>query len=364
VAGEFEIKQDRIRALLERHKLDGLLLRRVTNFSWATCGASACVNLAESNAEASLLITHTGRHLITNNIEAARLAREEKLDTDWEFHFTPWYEDQQVTIDALVRGLKLSGDSCGAGGLDLSRELSHLRANLTAEEGSRFRELGRLCAEAMDAAIRAVRPGQREHEIAGRLALECEQRGMQVTVNLVASDERVFAFRHPLPTDKRLERYAMLILCARKWGLVGSITRLVHFGRLPDELQRKAEAVRSVDAAFMAATEPGATLGKIFLEAVRAYASEGFPDEWQRHHQGGLGGYLPREILASPDSDIPVQAGQVLAWNPSITGVKSEDTILVKENENEVLTAIPGWPMQEVHTAGQTLFRPAILEVE
>jgi len=364
VAGEFEIKQGRIQTLLERHKLDGLLLRRVNNFAWATCGASAYVDRAESNAEASLLITRTGRHLITNNIEVARLAEEEKLESDWEFHFAPWHEGQQKTIDALVRGLRLGSDGCRAGGSDLSAELSHLRASLTVEEGGRFRELGRLCAEAMDAAVRAVRPGQREHEIAARLALESEQRGMQVTVNLVASDERVFAFRHPLPTDKRLERYAMLILCARRWGLVGSITRLVHFGRLPDELQRKAAAVRGVDATFMAATKPGATLGKIFLEAVRAYASEGFPDEWQRHHQGGLGGYLPREILASPDSAVQVRAGHVLAWNPSITGVKSEDTMLVNEHGNEVLTAIPEWPMQEVHVDGKTLFRPAILEKE
>ena len=63
-----------------------------------------------------------------------------------------------------------------------------------------------------------------------------------VVVNLIATDERIFNFRHPLPTHKRLERYAMLVLCGRQRGLVCSITRLVHFGRLPDDLRRKAEA--------------------------------------------------------------------------------------------------------------------------
>jgi len=362
VTSEFETKQERIQALLEKRKLDGLLLRRVNNFAWATCGASTYINMAESNGEASLLITRTGKHLITNNIEVARMVQEEKLDSDWEFHYASWYEDQQKTIDPLIRGLKLGGDGCWAGELDLSAELTHLRANLTVEESDRFRELGRLCAEAMDIAIRGVRLGQREHEIAACLALESERRGMQVTVNLVATDERVFAFRHPLPTDKRLDRYAMLILCGRKWGLVCSITRLVHFGRMPDELRRKAEAVSSVDATFISATKPGATLGKIFLEAMQAYAKEGFPEEWQLHHQGGSAGYLPREIIASPDSTIPVQVGQVFAWNPSITGVKSEDTILIKEHGNEVLTAIQGWPMIEVQLNGQTYLRPAILE--
>ena len=362
MTSEFESKQERVQALLEKHKLDGLLLQRVNNFAWATCGASACINMAESSGEASLLITHTGRHLITNNIEVARLVQEEKLDLDWEFHVASWHEDQQKTIDPLVRGLKLGGDGCRAGELDLSTELTHLRANLTVEEGDRFRELGHLCAEAMEAAIRAVRPGQREHEIAACLALESEQRGIQVTVNLVATDERVFAFRHPLPTDKRLDRYAMLVLCGRKWGLVCSITRLVHFGRMPDELRRKAEAVSRVDATFIAATKPGATLGSIFLEAMQTYTREGFPEEWHLHHQGGLAGYLPREIIASPDSTILVQTGQVFSWNPSITGVKSEDTILIKEHGNEILTAIQDWPMLEAHVDGQTFLRPAILE--
>lgn len=364
MTSEFEIKQERIQALLEKHELGGLLLQRTNNFAWATCGASASINMAESNGEASLLITRTGRHLITNNIEVARLVQEEKLDSDWEIHSAPWYQDQQKIIGSLVHGLKLGSDGCWGRGLDLSTELSHLRANLTVEENDRFRELGRLCAEAMDAAIHAVRPGQREREIAACLALESEKRGIQAIVNLVATDERVFTFRHPLPTDKRLDRYAMLVLCGRKWGLVCSITRLVHFGRLPDELRHKAEAISSVDATFIASTKPGATFGKIFLQAMQTYAREGFPEEWQQHHQGGLAGYLPREIIADPDSTILVQAGQVFAWNPSISGVKSEDTILTREQGNEVLTTIQGWPMLEVHLNGQTFLRPAILERE
>jgi Xaa-Pro aminopeptidase len=160
-----------------------------------------------------------------------------------------------------------------------------------------------------------VRPGMTEYEIAGLLAREAQSRGVQPIVNLVATDARVYAFRHPLPTDKQLERYAMLILCGRKWGLVCSVTRLVHFGRLPDDLRRKAEAVARVDAAFIAATED----------------------------------------CVSP--------GQAYAWNPSIAGTKSEDTILVGATDNQILTAMPDWPTLSVVVDGQTLNRPAILEV-
>ena len=74
----------------------------------------------------------------------------------------------------------------------------------------------------MDSAIRAVRPGMTEYQIAGMLAREALDRGVQPIVNLIAVDERVARFRHPLPTDRPLKSYAMLVLCGRMWGLVCS----------------------------------------------------------------------------------------------------------------------------------------------
>jgi antitoxin VapB len=155
----------------------------------------------------------------------------------------------------------------------------------------------------------------------------------------------------------------MLVLCGRKWGLVCSVTRLVHFGPLPDRLRRKVEATAQVDATFVAATRPGETLGRIFERAQAAYAATGFPDEWQLHHQGGPAGYEPREYVATPSSPDVVVAGQAYAWNPSITGCKSEDTILVSDEGHSVLTAIEGWPTLVTTVEGQEHTRPAILEV-
>lgn len=73
---EFREKQRRIQALLERHKLDALLLSRVSSFAWATCGAASYVNLAASNGSSQLLITKNKRFLITDNIEVTRLIQE------------------------------------------------------------------------------------------------------------------------------------------------------------------------------------------------------------------------------------------------------------------------------------------------
>lgn len=361
--GEFQTKQERIRALLAKHALDALLLQRVSSFAWATCGASSYVNTAVSFTGTVLLITPTHRYLIANNIEAPRLEREERLGAQgWDLQVRDWHAAS--ALGELTRRLKIGTDMPHPTALDLSDEIARLRARLTPEEGDRFRALGRLSADAMNSAARAAAPGQTEFEIAARLSQEVQARGAQPIVNLIATDERVFSFRHPLPTAKRLERYLMLVLGTRKWGLTCSITRLVHFGKLPAEIQRKANAVAHVDAVFIAHTRPGRTLAEVFSAASLAYVENGFPDEWNLHHQGGAAGYEPREFLATPSSQDIVQSGQAFAWNPSITGAKSEDTLLVGNEENELLTAVEDWPSISIAVGGHSILRPAVMSYE
>ena len=176
---EFTQKQDRIKSLLAERQLDALLLQRVSSFAWATCGAASYINSATTDGTASLLVTPSGRYLVTTNIEATRLEQEEKLvEQGWEMRAAPWYAANDA-VAQLTRGLKLGADGPYPGATDLSNEVTQLRMNLMPEEGERFRALGRLCAEAMDSAVRAVRPGQTEYQIAGLLAHEAQSRGAQ-----------------------------------------------------------------------------------------------------------------------------------------------------------------------------------------
>lgn len=356
-------KEQQVRALLKEKGLDALLLRRVSSFAWATGGASGYVNTATDLGAASLLFTPQAKYVLTTNIEATRLEKEERLAAQgFILRAAPWYEGGTDPAE-IARGLKLGADVPYPGAVDLSTEVSRLRMHLLPEEQARYRALGKLCGEAIAAAVRRVRPGQAEYEIAALLAEESMARGALPIVNLIATDERIFAFRHPLPTAKKLERYAMLVLCGRRDGLVTSVTRLVHFGRLPDELRRKAEAVARVDATVIAASRPGARLSDVFHRVTEAYAAVGFPDEWRLHHQGGPAGYEPREMVATPATHDTLAGGMACAWNPSITGTKSEDTILVGERENEILTSSPDWPTLSVEVDGKTYARPTIWEV-
>lgn len=357
-------KQERITKLLDEHNLDGLIIQQVSNFAWATDGAASYINTATSNGVGTLLVTGEAKHLITDNIESPRFEKEERLkEAGWEFHTHRW-DQPSGALEKLTKGMKLGSDGSYPGAVDLSGELALLRSYLDSGEQDRFRRLSARCAGAMDKAIRAVKPGMTEFQIAALLSGATQSGGVLPIVILIATDERIYNFRHPLPTNRKMYKYAMLVLCGRMDGLVCSLTRLVHFGPLPDELNEKAEAVSYVDAAMIAATRPGKSVNEVFRAGKAAYAQRGFADEWQLHHQGGPAGYDPREFVATDSVDVPIRSGQVYAWNPSITGCKSEDTILVAEDGNEILSAIAGWPAKSIEIGDQVIERPEILVID
>ncbi len=360
---ELELKLRCIDELLNHYSLNALLLRQSASFAWATCGGDCSVNVADRYGTASILFSPHGRYILTDNIEAGRLQQEQYLsDQKWEFRVSPWHS-QDGMVAELTQGLRLGADCEYPGATDLQDEMARLRAALLPEEIERFRVVCRASAEAMDTAIMTVRPGLTELQIAGILARNALSRGIEPVVHLVGADDRVYKYAHPLPTERRLEKYAMLVLCGRKYGMVASITRLVHFGPVGEELRNNARACALVDAHYVTATRPGKKLNEIFQEAADCYRLYGFEDQWHLHHQGGLLGYAPREIIATPYTVDEVRQGQAYAWSPSVMGVRSEDTILVGEARNEVLTAIPHWPVVKVNLRGQTVERPSILEI-
>jgi Xaa-Pro aminopeptidase len=233
---------------------------------------------------------------------------------------------------------------------------------LGEQEIARYRGVCGDTVAAVESAARAAEPDWSEYDLAAAVAAELLRRRCLPWTILIAGADRAARFRHPLPTDGKLGRYFMIVACGERGGLIANCSRLASFGKLPADLAGRHQAVVNVDAALIAATTPGATLGAIFAQAQAAYAAEGYPDEWRHHHQGGSCGYLPREVKAAPGEGTIVLADQAFAWNPSIAGTKSEDTILCRAGGCEVLGSSADWPTVTGRWGKFALPRPAILE--
>ena len=326
MANNVNEKEKRLAAWCRARGVDGVWLRRRTNIAWLTDGADVHVDSSGSTGIASLLWTSKKKTAFTTNIEGPRLAAEEL--PGWEIHETPWWK----------RGTSPEGNFAG----DFPDDpFADLRSPLTALELKRVRALGKEAADALRRVMIWAKRGMTEHEIAGELAGRLRKEGIFAPVLLVAADERIARFRHPIPTSARVRKTFMVALCPRQYGLMVAMTRLAHFGNISADLRRRHDAVCRVDAALHAATKVGRRWCDLLGVGIDAYRAEGFGEEWKLHHQGGPVGYEGREFKATPTETRKVVENQLVGWNPSIAGTKSEDTIL---SSGELLTSTRGWP--------------------
>jgi Xaa-Pro dipeptidase len=354
-------KETVVRAWLKDQGIDGILFRKRSNFSWLTQGqVNHIVNTIDGGV-ADLLIFKDIKYCITSKMESRRIMEEELDGLGYELIEAEWYESTDELILKLCENKKVVSDSFILGLEDVSGQLIELRSQLNDIEIQKYKSLSQSAARAVESLLHQIEPGMTEYEIAAELARKVLKQGINPHVILVATDDRIYNYRHPIPTGKKLEKYAMVVICAEKGGLVTNVTRFVHFGELPAAIQENKRKLAKIDVTMNLSTRPGKKISEVFNLGLKAYAEAGYPEDWRLLHQGGLTGYAPREYLASMNSEAVIKVNQAFAWNPAIRGIKSEDTILVGEDGNEFITHTGEWVYVEVEHDGRTFQRPDIL---
>ncbi len=331
---EVDRRLDQMRELLDSRGMRACLLRMRRNFAWLTAGGQNHVVLATEEGVAPLLVTADQVVVLAPKNESARIADEEVRGLEFEVAELDWFEIGADVNEARRRvGTEVAEDA------DLEDDLMVLRSRLTALDHDRLRWLGRSVRQALASASSAIEPTTHEDDVAAMLQASMAAVSTRSPVVLVAADERIERYRHPLPTDATIRRRVMMVLVAERWGLHAAATRIVELEPLTGELARRTVAVGDVLDRMREATRPGASLGDVFGAAQAGYAEWGFPDEWRLHHQGGTIGYAPRERIAIPDDLTPIEPGMAFGWNPSITGAKVEETFILRpDGSHESLT--------------------------
>ncbi len=351
----------------------GVMLNAQHNFAWITGGANNAIDTTRENGAATILVTKQGkRYTIANNIEMQRMLNEQVDANLFEPVEFQWQDEKaQPELVRLLAGDLAEGqviaDIPFTSAPALESIFAYQRFQLTDDEIERCRELGRDAAIAISNTIRVVQQGQTESEIANAMRHELGKKNISSVVTLVAADERIAKYRHPVPTDNRWNKTLLLVTCAKRRGLIASLSRMISIGEPSDELKRKTEAAAFVHASLQHATRIAVnpeTLGsELYAVAADAYEKMGFADEINKHHQGGATGYRTRDWVAHPASTEQVFPDQAFAWNPSITGTKVEDTIVRNDGDIEVLTASPDFPKIETAIEGRSYFSHGILTI-
>lgn len=339
----------RVRNWLKNNGYEGVILTRKDNFLWLTKGDENHVLSSTDIGIASLLITDNEILMFADSSDAQRM-RNEQNSLGAEVIEVPWYESMEEAIKKVVGGKNIVSDTGMLNTQNVQEHLIELRLSLDVQEVTLYRELGKECAEITEGVCFEAKPGQTENHIAYLIKSRCIEKGISPDCVLVGSDDRIIKYRHPMPTDRKVEKSLMVVLGGQKHGLYISMTRMVYFGSVPEDIARKYEKCQEIFAGMQLSMKDGLTSKDYFANVIALYEKSGYPEEWKNHHQGGSTGYGCREEVMKPDSQSILKKGQAYAWNPTIAGVKCEETTYLTEKGVEVFTRTNRWPVKKVET--------------
>jgi len=357
-------KYHRLLRHMEQHGFDAIVIGRQDNFAWFTSGGSNRVVNTSELGFGLLILTAEKTWLVAHIMDGPRILEEEMGGWKVEPVFLRWYEEGRDTRAAnLVKGRRVLSDVPLAGAVCEPAQLHALHYPLTELEITRCRKLGGMTERILREVSDAVQPGMTERDVEAMLLGEYARENMTADVLLVGADDRISKYRHPVPTDRRIERLLLLHPAVRKWGLHANVTRMVYFGQgLPAELARRYDAVGAVEAAAISLSVPGTRFCDILEAEKEVYRQHGFGEEWRNHYVGGITGYLLADPTLCLQPDKTVSVNQAFDWFVTITGAKGEELCLTTANGPEVASVAGAWPVRQHEFRGRTVKLPAILQ--
>jgi antitoxin VapB len=370
-SSEVDRKVERVAALARDGGFSGIVLAAQHNFGWLTAGRTNRVDATRETGSGALLVTAEGRRFaLTSAIETPRMRDEGVSGLGFDVVEYPWTDERADATLAFRVATRLAGggplatDITTAAAQNVEGRISRIRSTLVHEEIPRYRALGEDVGATLGLLMRSLDPGSTELEVARTVSSALLGIGAYPNVLLVAGDHRIATYRHPVPTKTTWRQRLLVACCAEREGQIVAASRLVAVGRIDDDFKKRTLATAHVFGALLDATVTGATGAQMFAAAAKAYADHGYPGEELLHHQGGVIACRSREWVAHPASDAVAEPPQAFAWNPTVTGSKVEETVVLGEDDRlEVVTTSPDWPSVEIDVRGQKIRVPIVLGI-
>lgn len=355
-------KRKRICQFMEENSLDALIINRQDNFSWFTSGGDNHVLSSSEQGAACIVITGDAKYLCAYPMDGYRIMDEEINSNDIELKITNWYEDSPLELaKKITRGKRTASDIELPGVEFILNKLVGLHYPLTELEIERCRWIGKKSNEILAQIAKDIKPGQTEYQIGAKILEEYYKEGMRIDVLIIGSDQRILKYRHPMPTDKKINEYVLLHPAVKKWGLHANVSRLVHFGLPPKEIKNKYLAACSVQASIIDSLEPGMLFKDIFKFIKNQYIKYGYPEEWKKHFQGAITGYIAADSSISLNNTLVAQKNQTYDWFITITGVKSEELSFLGAKNAQFLSVTNSWPNFNVCLNNKEIEMPEIM---
>lgn len=249
--------------------------------------------------------------------------------------------------ERMAEGLGVAPGDLLAQVSDLSPVVSGMREAKSAAEQALMQRAADMVNPALDAALKAIKPGITEKQLAAVLEEAMSQAGAQG----VAFDTHVLfgakaALPHGSTGDQVLEAGQVVLMDfgALNQGYRSDITRTVCCGEWPEAMAKVYDIVLAANQAAIAAVKPGVALGEVDRAARQVIEAAGYGEYFIHRTGHGLGLEVHEEPYVVGGNTRVLKPGHVVTiepgiYLPGVGGVRIEDDVIVTETGCTVLTS-------------------------
>ena len=352
---DYEGRQNRLKSVLPSHGLDGLLVTHLPNIRYLSgfTGSSAALLVTEAQ---NVFFTD-GRYIeqAREEVQGAKVVIDRKAALpsagEWLSRKakklrlkTLGIEAERMNIAERSRLAKILGSSIRL--REAPPLVEQARMVKDREELDRLRKAVLLGSSLFEVALKSIRPGVKEVEVAAEMEYAARRAGAEAMSfdTIIASGPRS-ALPHGRASDAAIpvQGFVVCDFGVILAGYCSDRTRTVHVGQPSSDARRLYQAVKDAQEAAIAAVKPGIPVSKVD-GAARAVLTRNGLGKYFTHSTGhgvGLEIHEPPRIatgqkqVLSPGMVITVEPG---VYIPGSGGVRIEDMVVVTDHGCEVLT--------------------------
>ncbi|MGC2110492.1 MAG: Xaa-Pro peptidase family protein [Candidatus Korobacteraceae bacterium] len=223
-----------------------------------------------------------------------------------------------------------------------------LRLTKDADELRIIRAAVKMGAAVYQEALKSIRPGAKESEVAGTLELVARQAGAEgMSFDTIVAAGKRSALPHGRASRQPIPRRGFVVVDSGVVldGYCSDMTRTVHVGRASREERRWYDAVLEAQMAGVAAVRSGATAAEVD-HATREVLRKAKLDRFFTHSTGhGVGLEIHEPPRLGKGQEERLEPGMVITIEPGVYlpgkgGIRIEDMVVVTAKGCEVLTPV------------------------